>query len=78
MWLRKIQKKIQKGTLDRGAATNNAHCDPRLEATPTGIRTKSQSMPNDREKGHLCEQTILVQYVVSTSTILTTILISLS
>ena len=64
--------------MDKGAATNSAHRDPRLEVTPTGIRTRSQAMPNGKEKGHLYKQTILVQYVVSTGTILTTVPNSLS
>ena len=35
-------------------------------------------MPKGKAKGHLYEQTILVQYVVSTGTILTTVPNSLS
>ena len=73
MWLRKRQKTSPKGTLDRGAATNSAHRDPWLEITPTGTRTRSQAMLKSKAKGHFYEQTILVQYVVSTGTILTTV-----
>ena len=64
--------------MDRGEATNSAQRDPRLEVTPTGIKTRSQAMPKGKEKGHLYEQTILVQYVVSTGTILTIVPNSLS
>ena len=64
--------------MDRGAITNNPHLDPMLEVTLTGIRTKSQAMPKGKAKVHLYEQTILIQYVVSMGTILTTVLNSLS
>ena len=76
--VKKKEKKSQKGTLDRGEKTSNALRDPRLEENPTGIRARSQAMPNHREKGHLSEQTILVRYVVSTTIIITIVSISLA
>lgn len=77
-WLKKGPKTSPNGTLDKGAATKSAHHDSTLEVTPTRIRTWSQAMPKFKEKGHLYEQIILVQYVVSMGTILTIIMKSVS
>ena len=71
--VKKKSKNKTKGNPGQGATTSNTLRDPRLEVTPTEIRTRSQAMPKGKAKGHLYKQTILVQYVVSTGTILTTL-----